>query len=45
MVPLKLNPWQRFIKPVQMALHFLAFPPSPLQINFTILELFQNEEN
>lgn len=44
MVPLKLNHWQGFVKLVKIALHFLAFPPSPLQINLPVTESFQNEE-
>lgn len=43
MVPLKLDHRQRFVKLVQMALHFLAFSPTPLQIHFLVTELFQNK--
>lgn len=42
-VPLELDHWQRFVKLVQMALHFLALSPTPLQIHFLVTELFQNK--
>ena len=42
-VPLKLDHWHRFVKLIQMALHFLALSPTPLQIHFLVTELFQNK--